>query len=305
MKTLLGRFLVVGLGMLVSGLHAGPPLPVITSQPTNELVVNGGTVVFSVTATNPLPPYNALTYQWQLNGVNLPASFITTMAGGNLFNHQPATNVILNSAAGVVADALGNCFIADTGNHVIRKVDTNGVAVIIAGTGSAGFSGDGGAATNAALYIPNAVALDLTGNLFIADTGNNRIRKVDTNGIITTVAGNGSIYSSGDNGAATNAGINPYSLCLDGTGNLFIAEEQNNRIRKVGTNGMIFTVAGNGTAGYSGDGGAATKANLNYPAGVALDAAGNLLIEDAGNQRVRLVATNNIITTVAGNGTIG
>jgi sugar lactone lactonase YvrE len=366
MKTPFGRFLVVGLGLLASGLYASAPLPVITSQPTNELVVSGGTAVFSVAATNPTPPYTALTYQWLLNGKKLPASLITTVAGGNLFNNQPATNVILNSAMGVAADALGNCFIADTGNHVIRKVGTNGVAVIVAGTGSAGFSGDGGAATNAALCVPNAVALDLAGNLFIADTGNNRIRELATNGVITMVAGNGNVFYSGDNGAATNAGLTSYGLCLDGIGNLFIVDEQNNRIRKVGTNGIITTVAGNGgfgfgqggynsdgisatsaklnypsgvavdssnnlyiadssnnrirkvdgyglihtvagtgIAGYSGDGGVATSAKINYPAGVALGAAGNLLIADANNNCVRSVTTNNIITTVAGNGTNG
>jgi sugar lactone lactonase YvrE len=363
MKTYLGRILVVGLGLLGSGLYAGSPLPVITSQPTNEMVVSGGTATFSVAATNPVAPYNALTYQWLLNGVKLPASLITTVAGGNLFNNQPATNVILNRAMGVAADGLGNFFIADTGNHVIRKVGTNGVAVIVAGTGSSGFSGDGGAATNAALCAPNTVVLDASGNLFIADTGNNRIRKMDTNGVITTVAGNGYPFYSGNYGTATNAGMNPYGLCLDGTGNLFIADAQNNCIREVGTNGiittvagfggglggynsdglpatsaelnypsgvavdssnnlyiadssnnrvrkvdgygLIHTVAGNGTAGYSGDGGVATSAEINYPAGVALDAAGNLLIADANNNCVRKMATNNIITTVAGNGTMG
>ena len=352
--------------------------PVITSQPANQAVVWGGNATFSVMATDVGP----LTYQWQLNGTNLPNNIITTVAGGNLFNNLLATNTILNSAAGVTKDSAGNLFIADYGNHVIRKVDTNGVASIIAGTGSGSFSGDGGAATNAGLFFPNAVILDPAGNMFICDSGNNRVRKVDTNGIITTVAGSGQPFLGdpsqvGDYGAATNAGINsPGGICLDGAGNLFIADAQNQLIRKVGTNGIISTVAGNGlaggggggegiratsaalnypnsvavdssnnlfiadslnnrirkvygtsqiftlsgntyvigyimtvagtgTAGYSGDGGAATSAKLKNPLGVAVDAARNLLIVDSGNHCVRRMGTNNIITTVAGNGTNG
>ena len=172
------------------------PLPVITSQPTNELVVSGGTAVFSVAATNPslTPPYTALTYQWLLNGKKLPASLITTVAGGNLFNNQPATNVILNSARCVAADALGNCFIADTGNHVIRKVGTNGVAVIVAGTGSAGFSGDGGAATNAGLCDPNAVALDRLAISLSRTPETTASARWPRTGVITTVAGNGNVF---------------------------------------------------------------------------------------------------------------
>jgi len=180
--------------------------PVITSEPVNPSVVWGGNATFSITATDVGP----LTYQWQLNGTNLPNNnIITTVAGGQLFNNLPATNTILNSAAGVATDSLGNLFIADTVNHVIRKVDTNGLATIIAGTGSGSFSGDGGAATNASLNYPSAVILDGAGNLLIADANNNRIRKVDTNGIITTVAGNGqtyvtfSPYNVGDGGPAS------------------------------------------------------------------------------------------------------
>ena len=126
------------------------------------------------------------------------------------------------------------------------------------------------------------------GNLYIADSGNNRIRKVDTNGIITTVAGKGGLGYSGDGGAATNAGLNtPYAVALDALGNLYIADSGNNRIRKVDTNGIITTVAGNGSYGYSGDGGAPTNASLHGPCGVALDALGNLYIADTSNNRIR------------------
>ena len=150
-------------------------------------------------------------------------------------------------------DASGNLYIADDDNNRIRKVDTNGIITTVAGNGSASYSGDGGAATNASLYYPCGVAFDASGNLYIADYGNNRIRKVDTNGIITTVAGNGSCGYSGDGGAATNASLYyPYGVALDAFGNLYIADYDNNRIRKVDTNGIITTVAGNGITAIPG-----------------------------------------------------
>jgi sugar lactone lactonase YvrE len=219
--------------------------------------------------------------------------------------------------SGAAVDAIGNLFIADSGNNCIRKVGINGIITTVAGNGygagtGGGYSGDGGAATNAELNYPTGVAVDTTGNLFIAEEGNQRVRKVGTNGIITTVAGNGYTNQygsggfSGDGGAATNAELNyPSGVAVDATGNLFIADQYNNRIRKVGTDGIIRTVAGNGIEGYSGDGGAATIAELLVPAGVAVDATGNLFIADTANDRIRKVGTNRIITTVAGNGPVG
>jgi sugar lactone lactonase YvrE len=166
-----------------------------------------------------------------------------------------------------------------------------------------GFGGDGSAATNASLSYPWAVAFDCTGNLYIADYGNNRIRKVDDNGIISTVAGNGSHGYSGDSGLATTASLSyPSGVALDAAGNLYIVDAGNNRIRKVGANGIITTVAGNGSAGYSGDGGAATNASVATPAGVGLDTYGNLFFADYYNNRIRKVDTNGIISTVAGGG---
>lgn len=281
--------------------------PVITSQPVNQPVVWGGNATFSVMATGVGP----LTYQWQLNGTNLPNNIISTVAGGNLFNNQPATNTILNAASGTAMDSAGNLYIADYGNHVIRKVGTNGMATIVAGTGSASFSGDGGAATNAGLFFPIDVILDSAGNLLIADSINNRIRKVDTNGVISTVAGNGTTpfftTQVGDNGAATNAEINtPEGICLDTNGNLFIADTSDQRIRKVATNGIITTVAGNGTAGYTGDNGSATFTELNNPTSVTMDSSNNLYIADSANHRIRKVNNSfGTISTVAGTGTAG
>jgi PKD repeat protein len=205
---------------------------------------------------------------------------------------------------GVAMDGLENLYIADTSNHRIRKVDVNGIITTVAGTFGAGFSGDGGPATQATLNTPYGVAVDSIGNLYIADTQNRRIRKVDVNGIITTVAGNGVPGYSGDGGPATQASFNfPISVAVDGIGNFYISDSFDSRIRKVGSDNIITTVAGNGVPGYSGDGGPATQAALNNPLSVAVDGLGNLYIADYNSNRVRKVGADNIITTVAGNGT--
>jgi sugar lactone lactonase YvrE len=217
-----------------------------------------------------------------------------------------ATNAGMNEVVGVALDASGNLFVCDFNNNRIREVSTNGVITTVAGNGIKGYSGDGGAATNASLNNPNDVAIDGSGNLFIADWGNQRIRKVNTNGTITLFAGNGANGYTGNGGPATNASLSyPVGVAADASGNLFIADAGNAVIRKVNTNGIITTFAGNGTAGYSGDGGPATSAELNVGAGVAVDASGNLFIADVYNNRVRKVSTNGIITTVAGNGKPG
>ena len=179
-------------------------------------------------------------------------------------------------------------------------------AQIITTVAGSSLKGDGGPATAANLANPVGVVQDGTGNLYIADSQNHRIRKVATNGIITTIAGTGSYGFSGDGGAATAANLaNPAGVALDGSGNLYIADSQNHRIRKVATSGIITTVAGTGVAGYGGDGAAATAATLNNPVGVAVDGMGNVYIADALNHCIRKVSTSGIITTVAGTGTAG
>ena len=179
----------------------------------------------------------------------------------------------------------------------------NNIITTVAGNGTSTNAGDGGAAINASLYHPWDVAFDLSGNLFIADRLNYRIRKVDANGIISTVAGNGIGAYAGDGGAATNASLNnPDALAFDSAGNLYIGDDYNGRVRKLDANGIITTVAGTNTEGFSGDGGAAVNAQLYGPCGVGFDAAGNLFIADNSNERVRKVGTNGIITTVAGKG---
>ena len=212
----------------------------------------------------------------------------------------------LNTPRAVALDGSGNLYIADWGNNSIRKIDSAGIITTVAGDGTRGYGGDGAAATAAQLKGPSDVALDAAGNLYIADAGNHRIRKVDSAGTITTVAGDGTGSYGGDGGAATAAQLSfPRGVALDGSGNLYIADMVNHRIRKVDTAGVITTVAGDVTAGYGGDGGAATAARLNSPTSVALDGSGNLYIADLWNHRIRKVDTAGVITTVAGDGTAG
>ena len=229
-------------------------------------------------------------------------------ASGNLYisdsnNHsirKVGTNGVISTIAGafyfndpfgLAVDAGGNVLVADIYANKVFRVNTNGVVTTVAGNGSMGFSGDGGQATNASLHYPYGVAIDAVGNVLIADTDSSRVRKVDSNGVITTVAGNGAWSYTGDGGPATTASFNlPYGITLDSSGDVFVVDMYNNRIRLISTNGLITTVAGSGTAAYSGDGGSATNAALNSPSGVAVDALGNVFIADANNNRVRKVS---------------
>ena len=233
---------------------------------------------------------------------------IITVAGGGVGGNSPATSALLRSPQGVALDGAGNAYVADTGNHLVRKISaTTGLITTIAGTGLDLYGGDGGPAAAANLNGPQGVALDGAGNLYIADTGNQRIRKVNlATGVITTVAGNGSAGFSGDHGFASTASLSyPAGVALDGAGNLYIADTNNYRIRKVNSAGIITTVAGTGNPGYSGDGQAALAAGT-YANAVAADAAGNLYIADSSNNRIRkVVASTGIISTVAGSGVAG
>jgi sugar lactone lactonase YvrE len=182
-------------------------------------------------------------------------------------------------------------------------VTTSGIISTLAGNGIKGYSGDGDAATNASLNGPSGVSVDAVGNLYIADNGNHRIRKVNTSGVISTVAGNGIKGYGVDGVTATSVSLNgPNGVAVDAAGYIYITDDYNHRIRKVNPSGVISTVAGNGIQGYSGDGDAATNASLNGPSGVSVDAAGNLYIADNGNHRIRKVTTSGVISTVAGNG---
>ncbi len=234
-------------------------------------------------------------------------STITTFAGNPLAgpgfsgDTSLATAAQLNNPSGVAIDSVGNVYIADSANSRVREVNTSGVITTFAGTGVSGYTGDNGEATSATLMDPVGVAVDSLGNVYIADGTAAVIRKV-TNGIITTIAGTGKGGFSGDGGSATSAALNlPSSIAVDASGNLYIADAGNHRIRKIST-GLITTIAGNGNFGFAGDGAAATSASLYFPQGVAVDSSGNVYIADTQNNRIRKVA-GGIITTVAGNGT--
>ena len=192
------------------------------------------------------------------------------------------------------------CLLADRINNRIRKIDAAGQITTIAGTGTYGFSGDGGPATAAQLAYPTDVYLTATGELLFADSGNRRVRKIATNGIITTIAGNGTAGFGGDGGLATNASFqSPNGLALDTDGNLYIADSFNNRIRKIDTNGIITTMAGNGAFGNSGDGGPATQAAIGLPSYLTFDASGALYVTQTSGW-IRRIDANGTISTVAG-----
>ena len=252
--------------------------------------------------------YIADTYNHRIRKVD-SSGVITTFAGTGESGFSyggPAAAARLAFPTGVAVDSAGNLYIADSGNHRIRKVDATGTITTIAGTGQRGFYGDGGPATEAALRWPSDMARDGAGNLYISDSGNQRIRKVDSTGTIDTVAGTGRFGFSGDGGPATAAQLwNPRSVVVDHAGNLYIADSQNHRIRKVDSTGTIDTVAGTRERGFSGDGGPATAAWLDHPTGVAVDSAGNLYIADYSDHRIRKVDSTGTITTVAGTGEPG
>ena len=245
--------------------------------------------------------------------VDSTTGIITTVAGGgpadSVNDGVAATFAVVSAPRDIAVNGGGDIFFCDGNHSRIRKIAAaTGVISTVAGNGSFGFSGDGGPASNAQLSSPWGVAVGANGDIYIADANNNRVRKVDSAGKISTVAGNGTFGYTGDGGAATSATMSFVGgVAVSATGDLYIADYSNNVVRKVtAATGIITTIAGNGTAGYSGDGAAATGAQLWGPSNVALDAAGNILITDANNNAVRKVAVaTGIISTIAGNGTAG
>lgn len=238
------------------------------------------------------------------------SGIISTIAGidtnGFSGDGGPATAAELDFPTGVAVDPSGNVFIADQHNNRIRKVNTSGIISTYAGIGPAGFSGDGGPATAAEFNVSAGVATDASGNVYVADFYNFRIRKINTSGKISTVAGDGTYGFSGDGRPATSAAIGSIvGVAVDVFGNIFIPDQSNGRVRKVNTSGIISTFAGNGSQNYSGDGGPATAAELQYPYGVGTDGSGNVYIADYANERIRFVNTSGIISTIAGDGTNG
>ena len=255
---------------------------------------------------------------------------INTFAGdgtaGFLGDGAAAIDAELNEPTGVALDSSGNVYIVDYKNSVIREVTSNGNINTVAGDNGAGagYSGDNGAAVTAQLDLPISIAFDSSNNMYIADSTNNRIRKVTAvNGAltyasacettsagstistncpqITTLAGSTLTGYQGDGGEAINALLyTPIGICVDSAGNVYFSDSNNHAVRKIGTNGIISTVVGTGNPGFSGDGGPATQAELQYPKGITIDKQGNLYIADYTNQVIRKVSTNGIIETIAG-----
>jgi uncharacterized protein (TIGR03437 family) len=223
---------------------------------------------------------------------------ITTVAGNGTLVYSgdggPATKAALGIPPDVAVDGAGNLFIVDRNNNRIRKVDSSGTISTFAGNGNMDSSGNGGAATSAALFLPTAIAVDSSGNVYIADGGSG-LRKVDTKGIITSVPVISSFLSKIGS---------PGGMTTDSAGNVYVSDLNGSAIYKLDKSGVLTTVAG-GTLGFSGDGGPATKAALYFPSGVAVDSVGNLYFADKGNNRVRKVDTKGVITTFAGTGTAG
>src|ERR1035437_9880379 len=225
-----------------------------------------------------------------------PSGVLTTIAGTGQAGHSGdggnAAAALLQFPSSLVFDSAQNLYISDSGNNCVRRITPDGIITTVAGNTAAGFSGDGGPGTSASLYLPGGLAVDAIGNLYIADAGNNRIRRLSPAGVISTVAGRvgGLGDFSGDGGPATNAGLRgPSAVAIDASGNLYIADQQNTRIRRVGADGIITTVAGTGQFGFSGDGGLAINAQLQFPQGLVFDAAGNLYIADRDNNRIRVI----------------
>ena len=244
----------------------------------------------------------ALAWASALPAADVPAYTIQTVAGSSFMGDGgPATLAQIGSIQGVAVDGKGNLYLSDTDHNRVRKVDTFGIVTTVAGNGTAGFSGDGGPASAAQLNLPYGLAVDAAGYLYIADLGNNRVRRVSPDGAIATFAGTGVEGYSGDGGQATATQLyTPRNVAVDAAANVYIAEFEGQRVRKVTPAGIITTAAGTGVAGFGGDGGPAIAAQLNFPAGLAVDRTGALLIADSGNNRIRKILPGGVMSTVLG-----
>ncbi|MBN8641152.1 MAG: T9SS type A sorting domain-containing protein [Flavobacteriales bacterium] len=235
---------------------------------------------------------------------------ITTIAGTQSSGYNGenilAINADLYTPNAVVVDGFGNIFFSELGNCRVRKIDTNGIITTIAGNGECVSSGDFGLAVQARIRYPQSISIDSGGNIYICESVTHKVRKIDTSGIITTIAGTGIAGYNGDGILATNAQISqPGGVVVDPQGNIFFSEHFGQRIRKIDTNGIISTVAGTGIAGFNGNNIQANTAQINRPTGIRIDAQGNLYFADSYNNRIRKINTNGVITTIAGMGLQG
>lgn len=281
-----------GNGLLGSSGDDGPAVNATFNMPCGVAVDDSGAV------------YISDTFNHRIRKVNLDGTIVTVAGTGeSTFGGDNGAAVLahLNLPLGIDVDTSGNIYFADANNHRIRKINiSDGKISTIAGNGQVGFGGEGAAATSALLNFPTGVAVDLTGIVYIADLENERIRRVFTDGKISTVVGTGVAGFSGDDGQATAARLNqPYLLRTDASGNVFIADSINHRVRKfTPANGIITTVAGNGVAGSTGDGGPPKSAQLRLPSGIGIDQAGGVFIADYGNDRVRRIVPLSAIKEV-------
>ena len=239
-----------------------------------------------------------------------PNGVISTVAGTGIAGYNgdgiPALQAHLNGPNGVAVAPDGSLIVTEALGQRVRRIAPNGIITTIAGTGATGDSGDGGLAVNAQVNNPNGPVFSPDGNLYFADTANHRIRQITANGYILTIAGTGVAGFGGDDGSASAALLNtPSDVTVGADGTLYIADRGNHRVRRIGVNGVITTVAGNGTPGFSGDNGNALLAQLSSPDGIAIGSDGSIYIADGGNQRIRMVGVDGIISTYAGTGTSG
>ncbi len=238
-----------------------------------------------------------------------PSGIVTTFAGTGSAGYSGdgglASAAQVNSPADITIDKYGNIFYVELTGNRIRKINPSGIITTVAGTGIYGHGGDGGAATAATFSGVRSVAVDTSGNLYVGEDGGGYIRKVNTSGIISTIAGTITGYS-GDGGLATAARLTaPYGLVVDSSGNIFFSDHQNSRIRKINTSGIISTIAGDGSWSYSGDGGPATAAKIYEPWGITIGRHGHIFFADWGNQRIRQIAPDGTISSLVGDGTMG
>ena len=273
-------------GVAGGPVDTGPALLSLLNQPEGVSIDGGGNLYIADTAND------------QIERIDAATGNITTVAANGLLGSSGTT--LLNQPAGVLVDPHGNLYIADTGNHLVRfvRMDTGVITTVAGNPAISPFEpsniGDGGPATLAALDTPTALALDANGNLYVADTGDSRVREISAStGIITTVAGvvGASGGYNGDNVAATQATLNfPAGIAVHFTGQVYFSDRDNNRIRRISKAGIISTLAGNGTAGFVGDGDVASLAELRSPVGMVLDHEGNLYVADSGNNALRVIS---------------